>query len=240
MASSKLAKRFNLLNYTYAHRGQWSHDGPPENSLAAYLAAAEIGIGIEMDVRPSSEGTPVCFHDPDLSRTTHSDGLVCEKSDDELRSTQLVGGGTIPLFSDLLECWPEDLPILVEMKIDGTTDPVKFTNVVAGMLDEFSGLAAMMSFDESAVDTIPQSIMKGQLIKPSSEIGSTTHKEKLLRALGKPIDYLALHVSNAEDASNVDMPVVCWTVRSIAQRANIEQFGFAEIFEHLPTPLAAQ
>ena len=39
-----------------AHRGLWSADGPPENSLAAFEAACEAGYGIELDVQLSADG----------------------------------------------------------------------------------------------------------------------------------------------------------------------------------------
>ena len=39
----------------YAHRGLWGK-GVPENSLAAFRAAAEAGFGIELDVQLSKDG----------------------------------------------------------------------------------------------------------------------------------------------------------------------------------------
>ena len=37
-----------------AHRGLWSDDGPPENSLAAFAAARDAGVGVELDVHLTS------------------------------------------------------------------------------------------------------------------------------------------------------------------------------------------
>ena len=53
-----MAKAFDLSAFAYAHRGLWLEAGPVENSLAAFRAAAEAGLGVEFDVRPAADGTP--------------------------------------------------------------------------------------------------------------------------------------------------------------------------------------
>jgi glycerophosphoryl diester phosphodiesterase len=57
-----------------AHRGLWTQDGPPENSLAAFEAACEAGYGIELDVQLSSDGEAMVFHDSKLQRLTGREG----------------------------------------------------------------------------------------------------------------------------------------------------------------------
>ena len=49
-----------------AHRGLWTPDGPPENSLAAFQGACAAGYGIELDVQLSADGEAMVFHDEDL------------------------------------------------------------------------------------------------------------------------------------------------------------------------------
>ena len=65
-----MAAPFSLGDYAYAHRGLWTKDGAPENSLAAFDAAAKAGIGMEFDIRLSADGIPVCFHDRTLTKMT--------------------------------------------------------------------------------------------------------------------------------------------------------------------------
>jgi glycerophosphoryl diester phosphodiesterase len=55
-----------------AHRGLWSKDGPPENSLGAFEAACEAGYGIELDVQLSSDGEAIVFHDSKLEPRAES------------------------------------------------------------------------------------------------------------------------------------------------------------------------
>lgn len=58
-----------------AHRGA-SHDRA-EHTLGAYLEALDSGAdGLECDVRLTADGHLVCFHDRDLRRTGHHQGLV--------------------------------------------------------------------------------------------------------------------------------------------------------------------
>src|SRR4051794_2489822 len=51
----------------FAHRGLHGSD-VPENSLAAFESAVALGAGIECDVRLTSDGSAVVFHDADLAR----------------------------------------------------------------------------------------------------------------------------------------------------------------------------
>ena len=89
-----MAKRFRILDFAYAHRGLWSAETFAENSLEAILAAAESGLGCELDVRPAACGTPIVFHDPLLDRMTGAVGPVAERPSDALTALTLNGGGT--------------------------------------------------------------------------------------------------------------------------------------------------
>lgn len=238
MVFLKLAKHFDLLNYAYAHRGLWQHSNPPENSLAAYKAAAAAGLGLEMDVRPSLDGVPICFHDLSLSRMTQHEGFVSDYTADALAAFKLIGGGVIPLFSDLLAIWPQDLPIIVEMKIDGDTDPRKFTEAVSTQVDQFGGKAAIISFSEEAVSAIPKKMMRGQLVPPSSKIDN--FQARYDRAVASDVDFLALNVIDASVSKHATKPTICWTVRDLSERKQVQDLGHAEIFEHLPVPLVAR
>ena len=64
-----------LTNTLFAHRGFWDKECP-ENSIGAFKQAIEKGYGIELDVSPIADGTPVVFHDSKLSRMTGKDGYI--------------------------------------------------------------------------------------------------------------------------------------------------------------------
>ncbi len=55
------------MTYLIAHRGCPSLS--PENSLEGFRTAVEHASVVELDVRVTSDGIPVCMHDPSLRRT---------------------------------------------------------------------------------------------------------------------------------------------------------------------------
>lgn len=67
-----------------AHRG--SSGEYPENTLASYRAAVEIGADFfELDARLSRDGVPVIMHDAKVDRTTNGAGAVAEMTVEELK-----------------------------------------------------------------------------------------------------------------------------------------------------------
>jgi glycerophosphoryl diester phosphodiesterase len=238
-----MARHFDLNAYTYAHRGLWSPEGPPENSLAAFKAAAEAGFGIEYDVRPSMSGEVMVFHDPKLSRMTSARGTFEALDMPALSELRLSGTDQpIPTLAALLDIWPNNLPLLTEMKIDGNTDPAVFARTVGEQLAGHIGPAAAMSFDEAAVDALPEGLMRGQLIEPIHRTSAAEFDAKLARAIDRKVDYLAINVADAERAAVSlagSLPFVVWTIRSMADLRRIRLLNGAAIFEHLPVPLAS-
>ena len=68
-----------------AHRGNSRY--APENTLAAFREAIEIGAGaIETDLHLSADGYPVLMHDDLLDRTTSGKGAISACSLEELRA----------------------------------------------------------------------------------------------------------------------------------------------------------
>ena len=238
MASSRLAERFNLSDYAYAHRGLWTKGGLTENSLDACLAAASAGLGIEFDVRPSMDGVPLIFHDPELDRMTFESSSFEEAAAKDLIGLPLRGGGEIISLQSLLDQWPASTPLLCELKIDGRTDPQAFAQDVGKLLLAHNGPVAAMSFSRRAVAALPSPLIRGQLIAPSSETG----QDNLAATPSVQVDYLACHVSDAHNASlqaaRQDMPLITWTVRSEAECLALRRVTDAQIFEGFDPALA--
>lgn len=230
-----MAERFNLLDYHYAHRGLWSADTYPENSLEAILAAGGGGIGCEIDVRPAACGTPVVFHDSTLERMTDAEGLVANHSAEELTKLTLKGNGTFATLDQLLDAWTADTPLLIEMKIDGETDAEGFTALVAERVEAFDGRAALMSFSRRAVSAIPSSIMKGALILPSRMSQDITLQALVSTSAALMPDYIAAHWSDAREAqttaTDYGLPLVVWTVDTAERAQELKSLPIAQIFE---------
>lgn len=238
-----MARRFALKEFAYAHRGLWTKDGLPENSLGSFRAAAAAGLGIEFDLRPSADGEAMVFHDAALERMTGAAGTFEALPAATLRGHRLNGGDEpVPSFEDLLSLWPQRLPMLAEMKIDGGTDPAAFARRVGARLMEWPGMAAAMSFSDIAVRALPEGLMRGQLIAPSAQYGEAYFDAFAEAAIADGIDYLAVHYTDAARAAAAldgrGMPFVVWTVRTEADLAALKAHKPAVIFEHFSPALA--
>ena len=238
MACSRLAKRFQLSDFAYAHRGLWTELGPVENSLEACLAAADQGLGIEFDVRPSKDGVPVLFHDPDLKRVCGEPERIETLMADQLIGKPLLGGGEIISLDQLLDAWPETTPLLCELKIDGMTDPEAFARRVSEMVLAFDGPAACMSFSTEAVAALAPELMRGQLIAPTRATG----EENPDKTASVDVDYLACHTSDADHPAlqnaRSKTPLIVWTVRSEQACEALSSLTDSQIFEGFDPALA--
>lgn len=90
----------------YAHRGLHTRD-VPENTMAAFQAAAERGYGIETDLRTDADGRIVLFHDR-VKRDRHVDRLT------RAELTTLCGYD-VPTLDDLLAA-ALGVPLNLEVK----------------------------------------------------------------------------------------------------------------------------
>ena len=95
------AQTDKFKNLDYAHRGLHG-GGRAENSLSAFKAAADAGFAIELDVRLSSDGVLMVFHDDTLDRMTEVTGRVDSVTAKELSALTLGGTeDTIPTFAEV-------------------------------------------------------------------------------------------------------------------------------------------
>ncbi|MDR2064664.1 MAG: hypothetical protein LBP85_02975 [Prevotellaceae bacterium] len=86
-------------NRVVAHRGAWKADKLPQNSLASFKRAIELGCaGSEFDVYLTADSVLVLNHDADLQ------GLSVEKSTlAQLQQKKLSNGETIALLDDIMK-----------------------------------------------------------------------------------------------------------------------------------------
>ncbi len=112
----------------FAHRGA-SHEAP-ENTLAAFLLAAELGAdGIELDVQLSKDGEVVVIHDFVLETTTNGQGPVSNRTLAELKELD-AGSSFDPVFADqriptlqeVIEAVGRQLLLNIELKTKSKRD----------------------------------------------------------------------------------------------------------------------
>ncbi|WP_307085829.1 glycerophosphodiester phosphodiesterase family protein [Arthrobacter agilis] len=109
------------LPLALAHRG-FAPDGG-ENTMAAFARAVELGFRyLEIDVRASSDGVVMVFHDEALDRVTDAGGPVAARTAEELAALPVGGGGGVPTLEEVLLRWP-DLRLNIDIKSDDCVRP---------------------------------------------------------------------------------------------------------------------
>lgn len=106
----------------FAHRG--GAGDAPENTLAAFAAAVELGYRyLETDVHATADGILVAFHDQRLDRVTDRRGLIAELPWAEVARARVAGREPIPRLEELLETWPQ-VRVNIDPKHDAAVEPL--------------------------------------------------------------------------------------------------------------------
>src|SRR5215207_788147 len=105
----------------FAHRG-YSPTGL-ENTMLAFSAAVQLGYRYsETDVRATSDGTAVIFHDARLDRLAGRPSRIRDVTWTEIRHTRIRGVEPIPTLEDVLDAWP-DLRWNIDVKDPAAVSP---------------------------------------------------------------------------------------------------------------------
>lgn len=92
----------------FAHRGFSAPGSQVENSLRAFRAAVELGFDyVETDLRTSSDGVLMVFHDETLDRVTEGRGKLSDHTSEELSGLRIGGAQPIPSFEQLVAEFPD-------------------------------------------------------------------------------------------------------------------------------------
>ena len=143
-----------------AHRG--ASGTHPENTLEAFSAAFRAGAeAVELDVRLTSDGVAVAFHDPDVARTTGAEGMIHAMKLADIRKLDASAGAgprtTVPTLKEVLDLASGRGGVMLEIKnIPGEPgfDPVAEGAVEAALeaLETFGGPALIASFNPRSIE----------------------------------------------------------------------------------------
>ena len=101
-----------------AHRGL--DDIHPENTLAAFETAFDMGMAVELDIASTADDELVIMHDRAVDRTTNGSGKVADLSLREIRSLDAGGGARVPTFAEVCSLaaakGPEMLALVIDVK----------------------------------------------------------------------------------------------------------------------------
>jgi glycerophosphoryl diester phosphodiesterase len=212
----------------FAHRGFYNaQSGPPENSLAAVLAAMAEGYGSEIDVRLSRDGVVMVFHDPTLERMCGRTGRVEDYDAAELQTFALQGGEhRIPTLEEVLAQVRGQVPLLIEIKSGWLQRPGRLERAVAEQLRHYSGPAAVLAFNPYSLDWFRRHaprivrVQNAMTIDPLGRLGRFRKLAlRMLHAIswGRPhgisyrVEDLPAPLTTRARASG--RPVLAWTVR---------------------------
>ncbi len=206
-----------------AHRGL--HDaaqGRPENTLAAFEAAAAEKYAIECDLHLSADDVPVVFHDDGLERLTGAAGTLAERTAEELGRLKVLGSKeTIPTLEQMLKFVAGRVPLLIEMKPAPRHEPA-LAHAAVEKLRKYPGRAALMSFDRkllAAARAVDKEIPLG-LTAQGNFLSGARHWRALFAF---ELDFISYSINDLPTPMPIvarrlmHIPLLCWTVRSKAQ-----------------------
>lgn len=232
-----------------AHRGL--HDaakGIVENTTSAVEAAVEAGYAVEVDLRISSDGEAMVFHDSTLGRLTEAAGLVIGCTSAELRAIPFRGTGDRMLdLGQLIERADGRAPLFLEIKSQwNNVGPLE--SRVAELLSGYGGPVAVMSFDPNSLmafvelaPDLPRGIVSERFRHREAWPHLSPWRRFLLRHMlyshrARP-NFVAYDVDGLPSAAPliarhmVGLPLITWTVRTETDRRRAKLFADAMIFE---------
>lgn len=228
----RLSRKRDMLRYRhtlFAHRGyHCAEKGIPENSMNSFRAALARGYGIEIDLHLTRDGQLVVFHDNTLERMCGRTDTIESLTYKELKSCHLLNTSErIPLFTDVLTLIRGRVPLLIELKIPGSS--TRICEETYDALKKYQGAYLIQSFNSMGIRWFrlhaPQ-ILRGQLSsnltgKELTEawIFRFMVKHLMTNFLGRP-DFISYNLNDLPVADVWILkhvfrtPVAVWTLRT--------------------------
>lgn len=219
-----------------AHRGASAI--APENTLAAFRKAVEVGAeGIEFDVRLTSDGEAVVFHDADLKRIAGRDEKIIDLSVEELQkidagswfnrafpkaANESFADETIPALRDVLDLLKEFRGLIyIELKC-GAREVEPLVKAVCREIGA-SHLLPQIVVKSFRLQVIPEirrlcdGVTTAALFAP--KIMTMLRKEKYLLKIAQEFraDQISLHYTLVSKkfmnkAEKRGLPIAVWTI----------------------------
>lgn len=225
-----------------AHRG--ASGIAPENTLAAFKKAIEIGVdAVELDLHGSADGEVVVIHDSSLNRTTNFQENVNQATLEMIKRADAGGwfaaefaGEPVPTLVEALECIVGNAIAVLEIK-DATIG-----EAVVKKVYEMDALekVVIISFHASVlreVRALDPRIPTGWLIGNHNNHISPVQLCQQLGELGSSllnVNHQLITEAFAYEVLRRGITLWCWTVDDLARMREMKRFGVQGITSNYP------
>ena len=233
-----------------AHRGASGEGLAPENTLAAFEKAIQLGIDVlEIDVHATRDGQIVVLHDAAIDRTTGGTGLVAELSSEQVRRADAGSwfgadftGERVPLLEEVLDLARHRALVLIEIKADFITE--RILQVVETVVA--AEHVVLQSFNPATVERIkllapalPTALLIGQLPTTPSRVRARRLVQQVLQVGANvlAIWHATLTPPFLEEMRKRGIAVWAWTVDQDIIMRDLAMMGVQGIITNYPDQL---
>ena len=232
----------------YAHRG--CSGTYPENTLAAFKAAAELPItGVEIDVHLTKDREIVVIHDEKVNRTTDGKGYIKDMDLSEVRKldagswfSEEFAGEKIPTLDEVFDVFEKTNHRLnIELKTDvfpyeGLVDKVLEAAEKRGFLHR----VLISSFNHEDIQTVSR---KKSVESAILTLDVYVDVYDYARVVGTDRIHMSLPAAfrrMATDALRKGAIVYVYTVNELEYARQLQQIGIHGIFTDFPEKMLAE
>ena len=225
------------------HRGAAFY--APENTLAGFRIARKLGAAwVEFDVQATRDDIPMLLHDARLDRTTNGNGLIAERTSDDVSRLDAGSwfggrqfcGERVPTLDVALAVLDElGLGAMIEVKAGPGDGPRTMGAVLHSLRKRVPGVPChLSSFDEDALSRaqderpdVPRALLVREL--PGDWLARVTR-----------LQCSALHAGERGlDAASIaavaqKLPLRAYTVNDPARAGTLFQWGIGAVFTDCP------
>lgn len=233
-----------------AHRGASGDGLAPENTLAAFEKAIQIGVdAVEVDVHATSDNHLVVIHDSTLDRTTDHSGVVRELAFEQIREADAGSwcgaeftGERVPELEEVLDLARHRALLLIEIKADYLAEKVLQTVVEMDAASQ----VIIQSFSQQTIKrvrllepTIPTSLLMGKLPTTPSRVRARKMVRDVLAVGANSVGLWHNVVTPAllEEMRRRALSVWTWTVNEEVAMRDLVQMGIQGIITNYPDRL---
>jgi glycerophosphoryl diester phosphodiesterase len=213
-----------------AHRGASGHR--PENTLAAFEYALELGCDwLELDVY-AVEGELIVIHDDTLDRTTNGHGPVMGSTLANIRTLDAGDGEPVPTLTDVIELVDHRAAINIELKGPATVTPVnqllRDLTAAGWSSEEF----LISSFDHEQLGAVASGLRRGVLF--GRDVSDWLPRARALAPWSVNFSRRSVTPDVASASTTAGYHTLVYTVDDVNEMQQMVDIGFSGIFTNFP------